>query len=96
VNTATALVLVAGIGGAVYLYTRSQAQQQQAIAAAAAAAPPPAAGGITGFAGGLWTQFKGDPLGIKNAKAVVNFGANTTRSAAGEVSSLVGSIKGIF
>ncbi len=88
-NTVTAVVLVAGIGGAVYLYTRSQSQQQQALAAAAAAAPAPAPGGITGFAGGLWNQWKGDPAGIKNAKAVV-------KGATGVVTNLVGSIKGIF
>jgi hypothetical protein len=96
VSTGAVVALVVGVGGAVFLYTRSRSQQQQALAAAAAAAPPPPPGGITGFATGLFNQWKGDPLGIKNAMSLANTGKTVTKSAASTVTSLVGGIKGIF
>jgi len=97
VNTGTAIVLVAIAGGAIYLVLRNQQQQQQTIAAAAAAAAPaPAGGGISGLASRLFNQWKGDPLGIKNAGALVHGVKGVATSAAGEVGSLVHGISSIF
>ncbi len=99
-STGTAIVIVAGIGGALFLYFRSQQQQQAAIAAANAAQGAGQGGGIGGLANRLFQNFKADPLGIHNAEAVLGTGASIAKGAAsgvaGVVSSIGGTIRGLF
>lgn len=99
-NTSTAIILVAIAGGAIYLVLRNQQQQQAAVAAAAAAPPMPAAapsgGGVGGLAQRLVKQWEGDPLGTKNAAALVHGAEGVARNAASEVTGLVHSITSFF
>ena len=104
-NTTGTILLVGGVGLAVFLYMRSQQQQQIAVAAAAAApAPgsgaPAAGGGISGLGSRLFNQWKQDPLGIANTKAIIGTGTGVVKTAAKQVASvatdIVGGLRSIF
>ncbi len=105
-NTTGTILLVGGVGLAVFLYMRSQQAQQVAVAAAAAApamgtgGAAPAGGGISGLGSRLFNQWKQDPLGIANTKAIIGTGAGVAKTAvkqvAGLATDIVGGLKGIF
>lgn len=107
-NTTGTIIVVGAVGVAVVLYLRSQQQQsgalgaaqQQQQAAAAAAGGGGGGGGITGFAQGLWTQWKGDPLGIQNTKAAISTVGSVVKTGVQQIASLpsdiIGGIRSIF
>lgn len=86
-NRTTVAILVVGVGAAVFLFVRGQQQQQTQLGFAQqqAAAAAAGGGGITGFAQGLWQQWKGDPLGIKQTQATVKGVIDVGKSAASSV-----------
>ena len=99
----TVALLVLGVGGAVFLYMRSQTAQQQQLTAAqiaAGAGVPAQGGGVQGFAGRMWEKWKSDPLGIEQhkdtAKTVYNVGKQAVSGVVGVVSDVGSFIKGIF
>ncbi len=109
-TTTGTVLLVGGVGVAVFLYMRSQQQQTAAVVAAAVApgmgaggvagAPAASGGGVGNLAGRLYAQWKQDPLGIANAKSVIGTGVGVAKTAVSQVAHLgtdiVGGIKSIF
>lgn len=94
-STGTTILIVALAGGGIWYVMRQQQQQQLLLAAAAAqqgGAGATGGGGIGGLVGGLFNQWKSDPLGIANAKAVVGGATSVVKNAYHEVSDLFGSI----
>lgn len=79
---------IVGLGAAAFLLWRGSAQQQMALSqtqAANAGAVPASGGGAAGLANRLWSNWKSDPLGIKQTEA-------TVKGAVGVVGSAVSSI----
>lgn len=105
-STTGTILIVGGVGVAVFLYMRSQQQQQAAVAAAAMAPTfaPAAGGGGGGGVGGLaqraFAQWRQDPLGVANTKAALGAGVGVLKAGVKEVAHLptdiVGAIKSIF
>lgn len=105
-GTATA-VLVGGVGLAAFLYFRSQQTQAAALGVTGVAPVTSLPGPVTGGGGGvqglgsrLWTQWKGDPLGIQNTKAALGTAGSVVKTGAKDVghlaTSIVGGIRSIF
>lgn len=94
-STGTTIVVVAGAGVAIWYVMRQQQQQQLLLAAAAAqqgAGSTGGGGGIGGLVGRLFNQWKSDPLGIANAKAVVSGATDVIKNGAHELGDLFGGI----
>jgi len=102
VSGTTVALLVLGVGGAVFLFLRSQGQQQLSLqqSALAGGGVPASGGGVQGLVGRLWEQWKGDPLGIQNTKAALTTGVNVVKQGASQVWGVVSDVgsfvKGIF
>lgn len=94
-KTALIVLAVAGIGGAAYLFWRGRSQQTIQLATAQAAtvgATPASGGGVSGLAGRLFGQWKSDPLGVQNTKALVGGVVGVGKSAVTSVGSAVSSV----
>jgi hypothetical protein len=103
VSGTTVALLVLGVGGAVFLFMRSQTAQQQQLTAAqiaAGAGVPASGGGVQGTAQRLWEQWKSDPLGIQQhketVKTIYNVGKTAVNGVVGVVGDVGSFIKGIF
>lgn len=103
-STTGTVLLVGGVGAAVFLYMRSQQKQQAAVTAAALTASPSPGGGSGGGIGGLasraFAQFRQDPLGIANTKAALGAGVGVVKAGISEVAHLptdiIGGLRSIF
>jgi len=86
---------VIGVGAAGFLLWRGHQQQQIALAqtqAANAGGVPASGGGAAGLANRLWSQWKSDPLGIQNTKALVSGVGGVAVTGIKQVGSVVSDI----